>query len=137
MSELKTAGQIAEGLFFGGSGKGFKAPDGVKGPNNSAEFALIKIDSKLAADESITLYFLNKGEYNAVVLTNLRFLKIENGKTVSNVVLKQIKKVEHEKNGIFRWDKVVTTTESGVETFGIYQSAVAEFFVDTLRRVVS
>lgn len=109
--EIKTL----ENLVFGaGIGKDeFSAPNGVKGPDSSVECALVSVDSKMSKEEKMILYFRNKGPYNVVVLTNKRFIKIQDGKIVSTVDIDQMIGVEHEKNGIFRWDKVVVKTTKG------------------------
>lgn len=108
-----------ENLVFGaGMGKdGFSAPRGVKAPDGSVECALVTVDSKMSKDEKMIFFFRNKGPYNVVVLTDKRFIKIEDGKIVSTIDIDQMVGVEHEKNGIFRWDKVVVKTTKGTDLF--------------------
>lgn len=66
---------------------------------------------------------------NVIVgLTNFRIFKIEKG-DVSYQKLNETINVEHEKNGIFRWDKVVCNLSGGKkETFGIYHADVCKYF---------
>lgn len=79
-------------------------------------------------------YFYDASGGVFIVLTNFRFLKLENRKSVSISELSAIKGVKHIKAGFFAWDKVEVTEKSGrVETFGIYYSIVAAFFTRVLQ----
>lgn len=64
-----------------------------------------------------------------VGITNLRIFKIENARCDSQN-LHDIVGVEHQKNGMFRWDKVICyLAKSGQQnTFGIYHADVCKYF---------
>ncbi|AYV79488.1 MAG: hypothetical protein Faunusvirus17_7 [Faunusvirus sp.] len=115
---------------------------------------------KLLKFEKIELLYLYGDKFNAlnmstdivVGVTNYRIFKIENAEIVSSANRKDIVTARHQKNGMFKWDKVVvflsvikkTQDQSYVanllntsdpatngnptfETFGIYDSSACEF----------
>jgi hypothetical protein len=72
-----------------------------------------------------------------IILTDKRFIKIENQHVCSSVYLNQIKFVNHIKKSIFHYDKVETIEDTGrVETFGIYEKSVCAYFVNLLIAIV-
>jgi hypothetical protein len=69
-----------------------------------------------------------------IILTNFRFMKIENNILVSEAYMKNIKKIRHVKGGIFRFDKIETLDiNNTVETFGIYSSTICEIFIKLIK----
>lgn len=132
MNDLKLAAAIFKGMVEGKTKKSFKVPPGLKQCDNSAECESIKacIFSPGEKEESIVLYFLNPG--SAITLTNKRFIKIEDEKIASQVSLNQIKKIEHKKSE----DKIIVDAETK-EIFCIHQSNVAEFFANTLQKLIA
>jgi len=135
--EAKSDMNFIENLIHGGNGRSkYEFPEGVKGNNGSPECVLVKTECRLVKGECVELYFINKGGKSAIVLTDKRFIKTENGNIVSTVNLVDITRVDHEKNGMFAWDKVVTYCGKERETFGIYEGLVCKFFVDTLNRII-
>ncbi len=111
-------------------------PDGLKSGNTKPECAQLSIYAELD-DEKILFYYFSSGSYNATVLTNKTFKKVEAKKIVSTVKLSDIKVVEREKNGIFSWDKIKITTKDGkVETFGISNGSVIDFYIEMITKLV-
>lgn len=96
--------------------------------------------------ESIQIIYLSGGNFeptfkiegNTIVgVTNFRIFKIEKS-NVDSVMIKDILKVTHEKNGLLRWDKVVCTTTNGkTETFGIFYSKTCEYFCNHLIKLIT
>ena len=73
-----------------------------------------------------------------ILLTDLRFVKIENYQIVSQTFIENIKCVNHIKNSIFSFDKVETIEKNDrQETFGIYEKEVCAFFIKIIRALIS
>lgn len=69
-----------------------------------------------------------------VGVTSLRIFKIEGGKTEYQFIEK-IKSVTHQKNGIFKWDKIVCNLkEGGIDTYGIYHSSVCAYLCKYIKQ---
>ena len=86
-------------------------------------------------DNEMPLYHYTSDKIH-ILLTDKRFIKIENHHTCSHVYLNQIKFVNHIKKSIFYYDKVEIIEDSGrVETFGIYEKSVCAYFVDLLNSI--
>lgn len=66
---------------------------------------------------------------NTIVgISNFRIFKIEDGKADTQNLF-EIVGVEHQKNGLFRWDKVICHLLKGKQnTFGIYHGDVCKYF---------
>jgi len=110
----------------------FEIPEGVK----TGGSPLIEVAIKVTPGEKIHFHYFSRSD-NVVVLTNQRFVKVEDGKVVSEVYLKDVATVNHIKNGIFQWDKVSVTTHQGcTETFGINFGHITAFFTQVLRKMV-
>lgn len=63
-----------------------------------------------------------------VGFTSSRIFKIQDAK-VDSQFISNIIKVSHQKNGMFRWDKVeVVLRTGGSDTFGIWHSDVCKYF---------
>jgi hypothetical protein len=72
-----------------------------------------------------------------VVLTNARFITVENHKIVNAVNLTEIKDVYHRQMGLFKWDIVEIIEKSGhVSTFSIYEELLASFFTEKIREEI-
>jgi len=68
----------------------------------------------------------------------MRFIKVEGSVIVAKVDLVEIKDMYHEKNGLFRWDKIVVTTHDGnKETFGIYFSKIVIAFIEAINLTIN
>ena len=76
-----------------------------------------------------------KIEKNIIVgITNLRIFKLEKG-NVFTTEFKNIKSVHVEKNGIFRWDKIVCKLVDGkCETYGIYNGDACEHICYNMKK---
>lgn len=86
-------------------------------------------------DNEKPMYYYTSGKIH-ILLTDRRFIKIENKEIVSEVYLNRIKFVNHIKNSIFSFDKIEILEESGrIETFGIYEKDVCAYFTDLLKKI--
>jgi len=89
----------------------------------------------LESDES-PMYYYTSGKIH-ILLTNKRFIKIENYSICSSAYLNNIRFVNHIKNSIFSFDKVEIIEINGrVETFGIYEKEVCAYFTNLLNSIV-
>jgi len=89
----------------------------------------------LEHDES-PIYYYTSGKIH-ILLTNKRFIKIENYCICSSAYLNNIRFVNHIKNSIFSFDKVEIIEINGrVETFGIYEKEVCAYFTNLLNSIV-
>lgn len=69
-----------------------------------------------------------------LVITNQRFIKIDNGLLVTNIPLSNVLRVEHQANGVFAHDKIVCFLRSGgSDGTGTYFGEVAVFFCHALQ----
>lgn len=110
-------------------------PRNVYPNDDSAECKHIR-SNFLGSDEHILLYTRNLGEYNIVLLTETRILKVEKSKVVSSAVLSNMAEAYQEKNGVFHWDKIVVRLKNGgIETFGVSSKDAATYFVNILEKI--
>ena len=87
-------------------------------------------------DNEIPMYYYTSGKIH-ILLTDKRFIKIENYCICSSVYLYDIKFVNHIKNSIFSFDKVEIIEINGrVETFGIYEKEVCAYFTKLLNSII-
>jgi hypothetical protein len=140
MAELALAAKAAVGAITaaatGGDISGIDIPAGVEAGGASTNLSLIEIEMKLGEGEKVLFHYHNNAK-NKIVLTNRRFVKIEDGRLVSVCANDAIKSARHIKNGALKWDKVEVTEKGGrVETFGIYKASAAEFFTKIVNKVV-
>lgn len=92
-------------------------------------------------EKILFVYFYLDGDFmepikfhkNIVVgITDKRIFKIEKG-NISMVNIHEIVDISHQKNGIFRWDKVACVMKNGnVKTFGMYHANACKFFIEHL-----
>lgn len=134
-------GGLAGGLLIGGLLVGISAliidvfskdiPDSIK-TGISGEISKLVV----LQDNEKPMYYYTRDKIH-ILLTDKRFIKIENKVMVSEVYLNRIKFVNHIKNSIFSFDKVEVLEESGrIETFGIYEKDVCAYFTDLLNNIV-
>lgn len=104
------------------------------------EQELLKKSFNATDDETIELLYvctINLEDFtfanNTVVgITNNRIFKTEKGNTCFTM-LSDIKSMAHEKNGIFRWDKLLLTLKDGsVVGYGIYYADTIKYFMKYL-----
>lgn len=71
---------------------------------------------------------------NCVLITNRRFIKIENRKVSSDVMLSDVASVSCVRNGMLRWDHAVVTKKVTKEViyYGIWGLEACRFFVDAV-----
>ena len=110
------------------------------------EVVMIRDFVKFKSDEKIESLYLDNDEFdrgfyipgNIIVgLTNYQIFKIENA-ALSSALIKDIKSLYHEKNSIFKWDKIVVRLKDGrTETFGIYYEKTCAYFANHLRTLVT
>lgn len=115
-----------------------------RGTNLSvADYNYIQRQVDFKKDEKIHLVYLrqafNFGSISRndifVVITSKRIFKYEKG--IEQVFLCDIVDVEHERNGIFSWDKVVCALRDGKkETFGIYSGDICGYFCWYLKDLI-
>jgi hypothetical protein len=81
-------------------------------------------------------YYYENTINNYIILTDKRFIKIENNKILSEVSLDNIKNIYHRNNSIFYWDSIeITKNDNIIETFGIKYKNIAEFFTNLLKNI--
>lgn len=87
-------------------------------------------------DNERPMYYYTSGKIH-ILLTDKRFIKIENYCICSSVYLYDIRFVNHIKNSIFFFDKVEIIEINGrVETFGIYEKEVCAYFTKILNGII-
>lgn len=103
-----------------------------------------QVDKIFPLNQDQLVYFshnyqeIHTGARNSIVITQKRFLKIEEARVVTNVLLKDISKVTHQKNGIFKWDKIIFHLISGKqESAGIISSQLTATYVDIVKKLIS
>lgn len=85
--------------------------------------------------EEIELLYVNGDNHETtdidkhvyVGITNYRIFKYDKGDEYT-MLRKDIVKCTHEDGGMFHWDKVVCWSNSGSESFGIYEGSTAKYF---------
>ena len=88
--------------------------------------------------ENPIYYYVNTNNTIHILLTNKRFIKIENYSIRSKANLDQIKFVNHIKNSIFSFDKIEIIEKNGRRrTFGIDNKKVCRCFTDILNNITS
>ena len=106
-------------------------PQSIKQGISSEIYQLILLE-----DNEKPMYYYTRNKIH-ILLTDKRFIKIENDSVVSEVYLNRIKFVNHIKNSVFSFDKVEVLEESGrIETFGIYEKDVCAYFTNLLNSIV-
>jgi len=108
-----------------------------------ADYNYIQRQVDFKKEEKIHLVYLHHG-FNFgsisrndifVVITSKRIFKYEKG--IEQVFLYDIVDVEHQKNNIFSWDKIVVLLRDGKkETFGIYSSDICGYFCWYLKDLI-
>ena len=98
---------------------------------------------KATSDEKLEILWSESGEFNIsgingkdvyVGVTSGRIFKIEKG-GVDHALISELQSASHQKNGVFRWDKVEVKFKNGnKDTFGIKQASACEYFVNFLNR---
>ena len=89
--------------------------------------------TKYTKEDKINYWYENAID-NYVILTDQRFIKIENGKIVSEVLLSDIKSIFYRNMGIFYYDKIeIIRKDNTIETFGIAYTIVTEFFTKVIQ----
>lgn len=87
-------------------------------------------------DNEISLYYYTKANIH-IILTNMRFLKIEKNNIISESYLYDIQYINHIKNGVFYYDKIeIIEKTSRIETFGIYSKTVCSDFIKLLNKII-
>jgi len=90
----------------------------------------------LLEQNEIPMYYYTSSKIH-ILLTNKRFIKIENFCICSSAYLTDIRFVNHIKNSIFSFDKVeIIEINNRVETFGIYEKEVCAYFTKLLNSIV-
>jgi len=108
-----------------------KCPSSIKQGISCEILELILLD-----DKENPMYYYTSGKIH-ILLTDMRFVKIENYCIVSEIHLDKMKYVKHIKNSIFHFDKIEILEESGrLETFGIYEKEVCEYFTNLLNGIL-
>lgn len=80
---------------------------------------------------------INIGTTAIVCITNLYLVKFEKG-SVTLISRSAIKKIQHEKNGIFRWDQLKIQLVNGKEeSIGIYNQDTCEYFCNYLSSTIN
>src|ERR1700690_1295031 len=112
-----------------------KTPLGDDLPKNVS--GIINKTINPVTDETLDIVYIYSGNFDEgfditkdiiVGLTSNRIFKIEEAKVESHFI-SNITKVSHQKNGMFRWDKVeVSLRNGGYDTFGIWHSEVCKYF---------
>jgi hypothetical protein len=88
-------------------------------------------------DNEVSLYYYTKGKIH-IILTNMRFLKVENNNIISESYLSNIQYINHIKNGVFHYDKIeIIEKTSRIETYGIYSKNVCKDFIKILNKIIS
>jgi hypothetical protein len=89
--------------------------------------------TKYIKEDKINYWYENTID-NYVILTDQRFIKIEKGKIVSEVLLSDIKSIFYRNMGIFYYDKIeIIRKDNTIETFGIAYTIVTEFFTKVIQ----
>lgn len=84
-----------------------------------------------------TVYYYHKDKIY-IVLTNKRFIKIENNKLVSESYLNNIKDIRHKKGGMFHYDKIeIIEHNKKIETFGIYNGSICIQFINLIKNIIN
>lgn len=131
------------GLLIGGLIVGAIAllcdDDNSKNKSNEIPYVAKKGD---ISDNIFKLLSLENGEYPMyyyacsnihIILTNRRFVKIENLSIVSNIYLNNIIIARHIKNSILYFDNVEIVNKNNIiETVGIYDKTVCAYFTNLL-----
>ena len=95
----------------------------------------IQKNLSLGKDE-ISLFYYNS--YNIyIILTNKRFIKLEDDKICSESYLENINSINHIKNSFLYFDKIeIIEKNNRIETYGIYESIVCEYFIKLLNNIM-
>ena len=90
---------------------------------------------KLAIEEK-PLYYYSRDKI-IIILTDKRFIKLENNQMVSISKLSDIKCIGHKKGGLFHYDKIEIVEKSNrVETFGIYEGKICQDFIQLINQMI-
>jgi hypothetical protein len=91
----------------------------------------------LLGKDEISLFYYNS--YNIyIILTNKRFIKLEDDKICSESYLENISAVNHIKNSFLYFDKIeIIEKNNRIETYGIYESIVCEYFIKLLNNIIN
>ena len=82
------------------------------------------------------LYYYNSGNI-FIVLTDKRFIKIEDKKIVSESYLENIQYINHISGGWFRFDKIeIIEKNKKIEIFGIYFKEICLRFIKLLKDII-
>jgi len=132
-------GLLAVGLFVG---LGALISDAFMKENNNMPSSIKQgisveiLELILLEQNESPMYYYTSGKIH-ILLTDRRFIKIENYCVCSSAYLNDIKFVNHIKNSIFSFDKVEIIENNGrVETFGIYEKEVCAYFTNLLNSIV-
>lgn len=109
--------------------------------NPNVRNAIIKTLA-LPSNERLEIVYINSDHFDEgfdisseiiVGITTLRIFKIERENSGYQFI-NNISSVSHQKNGLFKWDKIVCNLKSGnVDTYGIYHGSVCAYFCDYLK----
>lgn len=128
---------------------------------NTALAQYLKNDIREAIEKTIHLYdgemleiiYIYDGTFDhnfniardiIVGISNYRIFKIEDGKCNSRR-LDEMTHVEHQKNGLFKWDKIVcylskykreSANQQEIDTFGIYHSDVCKYYCNYINEKI-
>src|ERR1700744_1484957 len=114
----------------------------IRGDNlRGSEINMLAKAVNFLPNEKLEIIYLSNDEFeptftienNIIVgITNFRIFKLEHG-GLDSLLLNKISNVSYQKNGMFRWDKIVCrTTKLKVETFGIFNSETCQYFCNYL-----
>ena len=87
----------------------------------------------LLEGEVCVCYYIYK--HIVIILTSMRFIKLENNIICSEVFLNKMININHIKNSIFQYDKVEIIEYNRIETFGIYKKDICAYFVKILNNI--
>ena len=83
---------------------------------------------------ALSIFITGDETEDCVVLTNKRLIRIQDSRVILEILLKDMKKVEHIRKGRFRWDQIRCTLNSKKKKkIGIWSEAAASFFCSIIR----
>lgn len=73
----------------------------------------------------------------SIILTNRRFIKLENNKIISEVYLDNILYVNHISGGLLHFDKIeIIDNNKKITTFGIYSKKICLYFIKLIKELL-
>lgn len=108
-------------------------PTDIKIGESTPECKVLSIYCKIEKDETIDFYYQISSDI--IVLTNKRFIKVNNGKIINSVYLANLTKIRHNEDHTFIDPDEIETLDKNDnnETFVIGNSSVGKFLTNMIQ----